>query len=117
MKKIGKYEFNDSEQANSKIEALGTHTTELGDVVPSHDHSIVRLGYIVLEEAEYNVSGEITKPAVLSDKYHVDVLWSNLEADEDGNYDHPYGWKSYAVDIDNDGVHAFLGLDYNQYKF
>ena len=38
--------------------------------------------------------------------------------DQDGNivtpevvsYDHPYGWKSYAVDIDGDGVHSFFRI-------
>ncbi len=49
MNKIGKYEFDSLEQAEDKITALGTTTTEVGDVVPSHNHCVVRLGYIVLE--------------------------------------------------------------------
>ena len=61
----------------------------------------------------------------------LDVLWKEEQIksvdeeaviDEDGNivtpevvsYDHPYGWKSYAVDIDGDGVHSFLGLSYKR---
>ena len=121
MKKIGKYEFDSLVQADSKINALGTRTTELGDVVPSHNHIIVRLGYIVLEQGEYNESGEQTKAPVLSDKYHVDVLWKGLEPKDAEaevlEYDHPRGWKTYSVNIEDNGVHSFMGLDYNLYKF
>ena len=67
MNKIGKYEFDDSVQAESKINALGTTTTELGDVVPSHNHIIVRLGYIVLEQGEYDEEGEETGEFALVD--------------------------------------------------
>jgi len=38
--KIGKYEFDSLEQANSKINALGEE----------HNHTIVKLGNIVLEQ-------------------------------------------------------------------
>jgi hypothetical protein len=121
MKKIGKYEFDDSVQADSKINALGTTTTELGDVVPSHNHIIVRLGYIVLEQGEYNESGEQTKAPILSDKYHVDVLWKGLEPvdaeSEVLSYVEPSGWADNRIDIDGNGVHSFMGLDYQEYKF
>ena len=90
MIKIAKYAFDSTEQVETKINSLGTATDEDGNE-------------------------KVT--SVLSDKWHVDVLWKNLEADEDGTIDHPYGWKSYAVDIDGDGVHSFLGLSYNAHKF
>jgi len=121
MKNIGKYEFDDSVQAESKINALGTITTELGDVVPSHNHIIIRLGYITLEQGEYDESGVQTKAPVLSDKYHVDVLWKGLEPidpeAETLQYTHPEGWADYAADVNDNGVHSFMGLDYQQYKF
>ena len=41
---------------------------------------------------------------------------ANLEADEDGEIDHPYGWKSYSVEIDTEGIHGFLGLSYQDLK-
>ena len=44
------------------------------------------------------------------------VLWRDLEADENEEIDHPYGWKSYAVEIDGDGVHSFFGLSYDSLK-
>ena len=117
MNKIGKYEFDSKEQAKSKINSLGTATDEDGNTYPTHNHTIIELGKIIVTPGQYDEEGnEITAPT-LSDKYHVDVLWKGLEADEEGDYDHPYGWKSYSVNIDNNGVHAFMGLDYQLYKF
>jgi len=117
MIKIAKYEFDSKEQAETKINALGTAQDEDGNEYPTHKHTIVHLGNIVLQQGEYDEEGNETVAPVLSDKWHVDVLWKDLEADEDGTIDHPYGWKSYYVDIDGDGVHSFLGLSYNAHKF
>ena len=38
--------------------------------------------------------------------------------DEDGNVtiDHPYGWKSKAIDLDDEGVHGFFGVKYQDNK-
>ena len=53
--------------------------------------------------------------------YHVDVLWKGLEPvdaeAETLDYTHPDGWADYAVEIEDNGVHAFMGLDYADYKF
>ena len=117
MIKIGKYQFDSREQAQTKIDALGTETDEDGNEYPTHKHTIVHLGNIVLEQAVIGEDGEVETEAVLSEDWHVDVLWSGLEADEDGTVDHPYGWKSKSVDIDGDGVHAFFGLNYDALKF
>ena len=117
MIKIGKYQFDNKEQAQTKIDALGTATDEDGNEYPTHKHTIVHLGNIVLEQAVIDEDGEIETEAVLSEDWHLDVLWSDLEADEDGTIDHPYGWKSKSVNIDGDGVHAFFGLNYDSLKF
>ena len=117
MNKIGKYNFDNKEQAQTKIDALGTATDEDGNEYPTHKHTIVHLGNIVLEQAVIDEDGEIETEAVLSEDWHVDVLWSDLEADESGVIDHPYGWKSKSVNIDGDGVHAFFGLSYDSLKF
>jgi hypothetical protein len=108
--RIAKYEFDNKEQAQAKIDALGTATDEDGNEYPTHKHTIVNLGNIVLEKAVINEYGETETEAVLSSNWHLDVLWSGLE-------DHPYGWKSKSVNIDGDGVHAFFGLNYNSLKF
>lgn len=117
MIRIAKYEFLDKEQAETKIQGLGTATDENGNEYPTHKHTIVHLGNIVLQQGEYDEEGEETVAPVLSDKWHVDVLWNGLEADEDGVIDHPYGWKSKSVNIDGDGLHAFFGLNYDSLKF
>jgi hypothetical protein len=125
--RIGKYAFDSKEQAETKIKALGTATDMEGNETPSHPHTIVHLGNIVLVAGEYDAEGEEVKAPILSDKYHLDVLWIGLET-------HPRGWKSYAVDMSkvvsyeneegetitqtvyDDGVHGFMGLSYSDYK-
>ena len=133
MIKISKYAFDSREQVETKIASLGTATDEDGNEYPTHKSTIVQLGNIVLEQGEYDEEGNETVAPVLSDKWHVDVLWKEEQIksvdeeaviDEDGNivtpevvsYDHPYGWKSYAVEIEGDGVHSFFGLSYESLK-
>ena len=116
MIKIAKYEFLNKEQAESKIKSLGTAQDENGNEYPTHKHTIVQLGNIVLKQGQYDEEGNEIVAPVLSTDWHVDVLWSNLEADADGTYSHPYGWAGKAVNIDGNGVHAFFGLDYNSLK-
>ena len=131
--RISKYEFNSKEQAQEKIDALGTATDENGNEYPTHKSTIVQLGNIVLEQGEYDEDGEEITAPVLSDKWHLDVAWSDADIttveeeavlDEEGmvvtpevvSVNHPYGWKSYAVEIEGDGVHSFFGLSYESLK-
>ena len=131
--RISKYEFNSKEQAQEKIDALGTATDENGNEYPTHKSTIVQLGNIVLEQGEYDEEGEEITAPVLSDKWHLDVAWDDAEIttveeeavlDEEGmivtpevvSVNHPYGWKSYAVEIEGDGVHSFFGLSYESLK-
>ena len=113
---IGKYRFNSKEQAESKIEGLGVAQDENGNNYPTHKHTITKLGYEVLEKAVYDEE-EVISETVFGEGYLVDVLWRDLEADENEEIDHPYGWKSYEVNIDNEGIHGFLGLKYQDLKF
>ena len=117
--KISKYEFDSQEQAELKIAALPHAKDEDGNDYPTHKHTIVKLGFIVLEQGEYDAEGKETKAPVLSDKYCVDVLWKDLEeTDEDGNVtiNHPYGWAGKALDLDDEGVHGFFGVKYQDNK-
>lgn len=116
---ISKYEFNSQEQAETKINALPSATDEDGNSYPTHKHTIVKLGNIVITEGEYDEDGNETTAPVLSENYHVDVLWKDIEeVDEDGNssVSHPYGWASYAIDIDSEGMHGFMGVLYLENK-
>ena len=117
MNKIGKYKFDSREQAQIKIDALGIDIDEDGNEYPTHKHTVVHLGNITLEQAVIDEDGEIIKDAVVSVEWCVDVLWNNLEADEDGTIDHPYGWKTKSANIEGDGAHAFFGLSYDALKF
>ena len=103
--KIGKYEFDSKEQAQKKIDALSKED-EQGNIIP-HNNTVVELGYIDLEKAELDKDGNVVKEAVLSDKYSVDVLWSDKQA---------YGWGAYKIDLNEEGVHSFLGLNYLEHK-
>ena len=131
--KISKYEFDDEASALSKIAALPHSTDEDGNSHPSHSHTIVKLGHIVLEQGEYDEEGNETQAPVLSDKYSVDVLWNEPEIttvdveavlDEDGmvvtpavtSVSHPYGWANKALDLDDEGVHGFFGVSYQGNK-
>tara|TARA_R100000329_G_scaffold143433_1_gene127459 strand:- start:2359 stop:2727 length:369 start_codon:yes stop_codon:yes gene_type:complete len=121
MIKVSKYEFDSESQANTKINALPSVKDDDGNDVPNHKHTIVKLGNIVLEQGEYDDEGNETKAPVYSTKYHIDVLWNGSEIqeiDEEENitYDHPYGWKTYAIEIDGEGVHSFMGVSYQENK-
>jgi hypothetical protein len=107
MHKIGKYEFDSREQAQTKIDSLGTATDEDGNEYPTHKNTIVHLGNIVLEQGEYDEEGEEITAPILSDKYCVDVLWNDKEdiSIED--------WSAYEVIIEGEGVHSFFGLSYS----
>ena len=98
---ISKYNFTSKEQANLKIDALNEEPNK---------HTIVTLGHIVLEPAVIDEDGEIITEAVLSEGWHLDVLWIGLT-------EHPYGWKSYNVDLTSEGSHGFAGLSYLDNKF
>jgi hypothetical protein len=106
---IGKYEFNSKEQAKDKIKSLGLEIDEQGNEYPTHNHSIVELGHIVLKQGVYDEDLNEIEAPIFSDKYSVDVMWDGLDA-------HPYGWASYAIDLEDNGVHSFLGVNYLKYK-
>jgi hypothetical protein len=112
---IGKYAFNSKEQAQDKIEALGVETDEEGNTYPTHKHTVVELGLEVISEPTIE-DGEIVEEGLLGTDYLVDVLWHDLEVEEDGSVDHPYGWKSYSANIEGEGVHEFMGLSYQNLK-
>ena len=101
MMKLAKYQFDSQDQFETKFKGLGVETDEDGNEVPSHKHVAVRLGHIVIEQAEYDEDGVTTKEAVYSTKYAVDMAFYDIDS-------HPYGWKTYSIDVEGEGVHLSL---------
>lgn len=116
--KIGKYEFKSKEQAIDKILALGFEVKEKRDgsgeyKVPANKHLIVHIGSVLLKEAKFGLLDEekgvfeVLEPPVFGG-YRVDVLWKELD-------EHPYGWKTYSLDLETEGMHSF-GVSYLENK-
>ena len=116
---IGKYAFKSREQALDKIKKLGVETDEEGNEHPSYKHTVVELGFEMLTEPEINgevYPPEVTKYPTFGTDYLVDVLWVDLEKEKDGSTNHPYGWAAYSVYVSSEGIHGFLGLNYQELK-
>ena len=94
MNTFRKYQFGSKGAATTKINALGLD--EEGN--PTHKHAIVHLGNIVVTPAEIDEDGNIVTEAVLSDTYHIDVLW-----DGEPNPD----WDNQMVWCPPMGLHTF----------
>jgi len=88
-----RYEFNDQEQAEEKIDAF-FDLNEEGEKVQNTKAAFIKLNKFVLEQGEYDEQGEEITPPVLSSGYAVDVLWNEFD-------ESPYGWKSYEVEPKN----------------
>lgn len=107
MKLFKKYEFDSKEQAETKIAALPHIIDELtGESYLEANHTIVHLGFLIINTPEYDDNGDEVVAPVYSDKYSVDVLW-------DGLSESPYGWKTYEITVEGNGVHTFAGLNFN----
>jgi len=88
-----RYEFNDQEQAEEKIDAF-FDIDEEGNKVQNIKAAFIKLNKFVLEQGEYNEEVEGITPPVLTEGFAVDVLWKELD-------ESPYGWKSYEVEPKN----------------
>ena len=96
MKTFRKYSFGSKGAATTKINALGID--EEGN--PTHSHSIVHLGNLVLTEGTYDEEGNELTPPVMSDTYHIDVLWDGEPVEA---WDSAMVWPNPNVL----GVHVF----------
>ena len=85
-----RYEFNDQEQAESKMDSFFDLYQD-GNKVQNIKASFIKLNKFVLEQGEYDEQGEEVIPPILSSGYAMDVLWNDLD-------ESPYGWKSYEVE-------------------
>ena len=103
---IGKYQFKDQTTAEAKIKSLGVETDEDGNEYPTHSHTVVKLGFLPITEPTFDDEGNVVEEGEYSTKYSVDVLWSELD-------ESPYGWKSYEISVEGNGVHTFAGWSFN----
>ena len=101
-----KYEFDSEAQALDKIAALPHETDEDGNEYPTHSHTIVKLGFLPIVEPTFDDEGNVVDEGEYSTKYSVDVLWSELD-------ESPYGWKSYEISVEGNGVHTFAGWSFS----
>ena len=104
-----KYKFTDEATADALIAALPTAENEEGEIYPTHKHTIVKLGNVVVEQGVYEEGEdgeivEVTAP-VLAENYSVDVLWHELEQQ-------PEDWAPHEIVIEDNGVHTFFGINY-----
>ncbi len=101
-----KYEFTSEEDAQSLIDSLPHSEDEDGRSHPIHKHTIVKLGYVLIDQGEWdNETQEEIKAPVFAENYSVDVLWQDIdEAPED--------WNDYEITISDNGVHTFFGISY-----
>ena len=88
---IRKYEFINKESADTAIDMLRDEEGNLSD-------SVVRLGYLVTTPATYDEEGNETSPAIVSEKYAVDVFWKDRPNQE---------WQQYLVWPTPMGIHSF----------
>ena len=101
-----KYEFDSEAQALDKIATLPHETDEDGNEYPTHSHTVVKLGYLRITEPTFDDEGNVVTEGDYSAKYSVDALWSGLD-------ESPYGWKSYEISVEGNGVHTFAGWSFN----
>ena len=101
-----KYEFTSEEDAQALIDALPHSEDEDGRSYPIHKHTIVKLGYVLIDQGEWdNETQEEIKAPVFAENYSVDVLWQDIdEAPED--------WNDYEISLSDNGVHTFFGINY-----
>ncbi len=105
MELFKKYEFNSKEQAQQKIASL-PHTEVDEHSYLEGNHAIVHIGHINTNEPVWDdKNNEWSVEPEYADKYSIDVLWNDLD-------ESPYGWKSYEITVEGNGVHTFLGRNF-----
>jgi len=104
MNKVGKYEFASKQEALEAIKSLGVSTDEeTNQEYPTHKHSVVDLGNIVLTQGEYDEEGNEVEDAShrlnleaesLRNKAMLHILQQGVSVDKQGE-------KVYLQDVYN----------------
>ena len=103
-------------QVGAFFEMYGIKDDE-GNVYPTHKNSIVKIGFICIEAGKFDENGEQIKAPKYAEKYSVDVLWQNYNLSDDDDSENYVDldyilWDDYEINIDDQGVHRFMGVDY-----
>jgi hypothetical protein len=112
--KFLKYEFTPYKWAELQADLQISHT--LGEeTIVSYNHdiieSVVEIGHIMITPPIIDEDMNVTTPAVLSDKYSVDILWKNDELPSFASYKiwcTPVGIHSFGASIDADYEQSYL---------
>ena len=103
LKYVNELWIEDEEGNKSRKTYQEEQQDENGDVVmvdkPYIAHPVI-LGNIVIEQGQYDEEGNELVAPVLSDKFHVDVLWESKVEER---------WNTYEVEVEaGTEVHKFL---------
>ena len=102
MKSFNKFEFSLTEWATLQKDIQQTTTTPSGETTTTwKDCAVVELGFLPITPAVYE-GMEVITPAVLSDKWAVDILFYA---------EPPKEFASYEVYPPPMGIHTFSGDD------
>ena len=109
-----KYEFMPSKWAELQADLQVSNTID-EETNLSYNHeiveSVVEIGHIMITPPVLDKDMNVTTPAVLSDKYSVDILWKNDELPSFASYKiwcEPVGIHSFGASIDADYEQAYL---------
>ena len=111
--KFRKYEFVPSKWAELQADLQVSVTIwEETNLVYNHEivESVVEIGHIMIAPPVLDEEMNVTTPAVLSDKYSVDILWKNDELPSFASYKiwcEPVGIHSFGASIDADYEQAY----------
>ena len=111
--KFLKYEFDPTKWA--ELKATIEVSNQLGDEINvSYNRdiieSVVEIGHIMITPPVLDEEMNVFTPAVLSDKYSVDILWKEDELPSFASYKiwcEPVGIHSFGASIDADYIESY----------
>ena len=112
--KFRKYECSPSKWAELKSDLqVSIALDDITEIKYNQEivESVVEIGHIMITPPVIDENMNVTTPAVLSDKYSVDILWKNDELPSFASYKiwcTPVGIHSFGASIDQDYEQAYL---------
>lgn len=112
--KFLKYEFLPTKWAELQADLqISITLDDVTEVKYNHEiiESVVEIGHIMITPPVLDAEMNVVTPAVLSDKYSVDILWKNDELPSFASYKiwcEPVGIHSFGASIDADYEQAYL---------